>query len=524
MSQRHYLLNTSIDSSDCGALNKALASEGGKVVEVAECVTSVPLPWFACFRSNDLRPCTVQMSSGPSDIMVPCVDLPTAIANLHEALPLFEALTGEKNYARQYWQSAIDDLRKLPLAFLTMDIGEMLMNCEAEELVTKMTTALGRNSDAIAVMKEFFLEYDTNTLPYERSAFYANQDITDKIRIRNTIALDAAIQQNGFARTPQAEIEPEAPTLAPETSVDEQIELDKLDKSREKYILAGQSQNAGDYQQAIILYREAIALADSSRYTTDSMFTNGSAAACNLADKYEHGLGVPQDYQLALEWYRKSAAKKNYVAQYSLGMMYKQGLGVQADNTIALDWFLKSAGQGYADAETQVREFSVAVRSRAPIADNGFVAGTLVHTKDGLKPIEEIKLGDWVMTNAENAVRLKHYDEIKDIIYRQVTALFAKDDVEIIELQYTYLGRGKAYLRLTPSHPVMVSGVGWMTARELQFGHLLMLGCFGNVLFPKVKALTETARVYNIQVDEFQTYFVGEYGAWVHNGGGDISG
>ena len=254
------------------------------------------------------------------------------------------------------------------------------------------------------------------------------------------------------------------------------------------------------------------------------MFTNGSAAACNLADKYEHGLGVPQDYQLALEWYGKSAAKGNCVAQYSLGMMYKQGLGVLADNTTALNWFLKSAGQGYADAETQVREFSVAVRSRAPIADNGFVAGTLVHTKDGLKPIEEIKLGDWVMTNAENAVRVKHYDEIKDIIYRQVTAIFAKDDVAIVEIRYVQPDAEYGYLRVTQNHPIMIGGVGLMPARELQFGHRLMLGYFGNVLVGKNKALTETARVYNIQVDEFQTYFVGEYGAWVHNGGCDISG
>ena len=27
-----------------------------------------------------------------------------------------------------------------------------------------------------------------------------------------------------------------------------------------------------------------------------------------------------------------------------------------------------------------------------------FVAGTLVHTKEGLKPIEQIKVGDWVLS------------------------------------------------------------------------------------------------------------------------------
>lgn len=31
-----------------------------------------------------------------------------------------------------------------------------------------------------------------------------------------------------------------------------------------------------------------------------------------------------------------------------------------------------------------------------------FIAGTLVHTKDGLKPIEQIKVGDWVLSRPEN--------------------------------------------------------------------------------------------------------------------------
>ena len=32
-----------------------------------------------------------------------------------------------------------------------------------------------------------------------------------------------------------------------------------------------------------------------------------------------------------------------------------------------------------------------------------FVAGTLVHTKEGPKPIEQIKVGDWVLSRPENS-------------------------------------------------------------------------------------------------------------------------
>lgn len=46
------------------------------------------------------------------------------------------------------------------------------------------------------------------------------------------------------------------------------------------------------------------------------------------------------------------------------------------------------------------RHFSIA-EDRAAIqkgqSPNCFVAGTLVHTKEGLKPIEQIQVGDWAL-------------------------------------------------------------------------------------------------------------------------------
>lgn len=520
MSQRHYLLNTSINSSDYDTLNKALADPSEKVIEVAECNYSLPLPWLACFRVDDLRTCTVPMSSGRLDIMVPCVDLQTAKANLRNALPLFEALTSEKIYAHAYWQNAIEELEKLPLPFLTMDIGEMLMSYEAEDLNAKLRTALGRNAEAIEVIKQHFIEYDNKQIPYDRSAFYANQEINDEIRIRNTIALDAAIQSNGNARTFRTEVKPEPATAAPATApdYDEEFELAKLKKSSEIYSLAYQAQKAGDYKQAVILYHEAIELADSSQFKTGNMFYNGSAAACNLADKYEHGLGVPQDFQLAHEWYEKSAAKGNCVAQYSLGNLYKQGLGVPIDHTVALSWFLRSAAQDYADAVAEVKTYSVRTRSSALAKENGFVAGTLIHTKEGLRPIEEIKVGDWVKTNAEDAPRATSLDQVKEAIFRQVTATFANDIQDIVELRYPQTDKEHGIFRVSPHHPFMIKGVGWMQARNLRFGHKVMLGDFGTFMVGKTKISKEATRVYNFQVNEFQTYFVGKHGTWVHNG------
>lgn len=197
MSLRNHLLNTSVLSSDQKALGLAVRDNGAKVVEVAECINNVPLPWLACFRTDDLQPCFVEADVS---IRVPCVDLPTAIKNLAATLPLFERLTGEKEYAREYWQHALDDLKKLPLPFLTMDVSELLSFSSSDDLNTYMVASLGGTVEALDFLKDVFIAYYDGKLPYKRADFYANKGITDRERIDNTIALDAAIQDEGTER------------------------------------------------------------------------------------------------------------------------------------------------------------------------------------------------------------------------------------------------------------------------------------------------------------------------------------
>jgi hypothetical protein len=195
VSLRNYLLNTSVLSSDRSALSLAVRDHGAKVVEVAECINNVPLPWLACFRTGDLQPCIVDSDVS---IMVPCVDLPTAIKNLAATLPLFERLTGEKEYAREYWQHALDDLKKLPLPFLTMEVSELLSFSSADDLNTYMAASLGGTNEALDYLKDVFIAYYDGKLPYKRADFYANKGINDQERIDNTISLDAAIQEDGM--------------------------------------------------------------------------------------------------------------------------------------------------------------------------------------------------------------------------------------------------------------------------------------------------------------------------------------
>jgi TPR repeat protein len=57
-----------------------------------------------------------------------------------------------------------------------------------------------------------------------------------------------------------------------------------------------------------------------------------------------------QDYAGAVDWYRKAADQGDPNAQANLGLMYADGLGVPQDYVIALMWFGLAAAGGHAFA------------------------------------------------------------------------------------------------------------------------------------------------------------------------------
>lgn len=73
-------------------------------------------------------------------------------------------------------------------------------------------------------------------------------------------------------------------------------------------------------------------------------------AQVSLGRLYRHGLGVPQDFQEAVKWYRKAADQGNAEAQFRLGMLYEFGRGVPRDFVQAVKWYRKAAAHGNAKA------------------------------------------------------------------------------------------------------------------------------------------------------------------------------
>lgn len=105
----------------------------------------------------------------------------------------------------------------------------------------------------------------------------------------------------------------------------------------------------------------------------------------------------------------------------------------------------------YADIETQVAEQA---KENALSSSMGcFMKGTLVETEEGWTPIDELKVGDWVMSRPENG--------IGEAVPKRVVNTFRYEDKEVVMLKFSCFPNrnGGATLVATPNHPFCVYGV-----------------------------------------------------------------
>ena len=148
-----------------------------------------------------------------------------------------------------------------------------------------------------------------------------------------------------------------------------------------------------------------------------------------------------------------------------------------------------------------------------------FVAGTPVHTLHGLKKIEDVRVGDLVLTRPEGWSGGAASSD-----YKPVLNTFVTRPSELLHITVeTDAGERETIVGTAP-HPFYVERVGgFVPASDLQLGDRLSLpeGRWASVLSIRhERAPTGSpCTTYNFEVAEHHTYFVGKSGVWVHNTG-----
>ncbi len=134
-----------------------------------------------------------------------------------------------------------------------------------------------------------------------------------------------------------------------------------------------------------------------------------------------------------------------------------------------------------------------------------FVAGTKISTADGLVNIENISPGDFVW--AENP-------ETGEKGLKQVVQTFVKEKYELVHI----FVNGEEIVT-TIEHPFYIPQKGWTSAIKLRAGDILVLRNGKHVVIEKVQheILENPVTVYNFEVEDFHTYYVGNSSVLVHN-------
>ncbi|MCQ4087548.1 polymorphic toxin-type HINT domain-containing protein [Saccharibacillus sp. JS10] len=136
-------------------------------------------------------------------------------------------------------------------------------------------------------------------------------------------------------------------------------------------------------------------------------------------------------------------------------------------------------------------------------ACNCFTAETKVKTDQGEKNIEDVQIGDKVLSKDENT---------DEVTYKQVTAIFNHETNEIYSIHV-----GDQIIESTYNHPFWVVGKGWVFVKDLKTGDLLEQSDGKTLEVGNIEVQQRQTTVYNMTVEGFHTYFVSGLGIWVHN-------
>jgi hypothetical protein len=139
---------------------------------------------------------------------------------------------------------------------------------------------------------------------------------------------------------------------------------------------------------------------------------------------------------------------------------------------------------------------------RISIKVSCFVRGTLVKTREGSTPIEQIQAGDLVL--AQNV-------DTGELDYRPVLTTTVRPPSSLRRIRLP-----EATITATAGHPFWVTGEGWRMAKFLKPGDRIH-GIDGSTVIDAIDSPPDEEAI-NLIVGDFHTYFVGEKTLLAHDG------
>ena len=122
--------------------------------------------------------------------------------------------------------------------------------------------------------------------------------------------------------------------------------------------------------------------------------------------------------------------------------------------------------------------------------------------------IETLRAGDMVLSRDEH--------DLSGAIEPKLIEETFENETEIVELRV-----GGQRIRTTSEHPFFVKEQGWKPASALEVGDMLAGDLSSWHEVEHIEATGQTEKVYNFQVADHHTYFVGSekwgFTVWTHN-------
>ena len=268
------------------------------------------------------------------------------------------------------------------------------------------------------------------------------------------------------------------------------------------------SQNLNRYSYVL---NNPLNASDPTGYSTKGNISNGSFGALGLATgvaSCAETLGVGCVLSIAANGFMLADAVQKQISALhdNKKSFFEKQLGSKTYNGFEIAesaYFIADMGISLLSSQSAAR------LTKEGKAGQCFVAGTLVSTADGLKPIETIQVGDLVYAKDEHT---------GDVALKPVANLvISPNNPNVGEIVLADEHGEVETTGVSSEHPYYVAERGWIDAQQLQPGMILETIHGGRLTVDQVWKKIDNTTTYNFEVADYHTYFVGRKSAWVHN-------